>query len=166
MCLSIYHVGGSARRVPDCFQGGGEYLGDSYSQVTSHEEFPPLQLCLQYNEGKVGLGIHVARHVFDLFNLRLDAVVDSFEEPVGRPAALSRRVRGVQSPDQCMGKAFARHLCRCWTYSNSSGAERSATHRRVRACRSRVPEGMESVAGSTSRRMSSISIVAMRLGRV
>jgi hypothetical protein len=41
---------------------------------------------LQDDEGKVGLGIHVAGHVLNFFDLSLDAVVDPFEEAIGWPA--------------------------------------------------------------------------------
>lgn len=42
------------------------------------------------------------------------------------------------------------------TYARSSGADRSATHNRVRRWRSRVCSAMSAPAGSTSRRMSSM----------
>lgn len=49
---------------------------------------------------------------------------------------------------------------RLQTHSNSSGADRSATQARVKTCKSRVSKGIEDEVGSTSRRMSSISMAA------
>lgn len=44
------------------------------------------------------------------------------------------------------------------TNSSSSGADRSATQARVKACKSRVACGTAPCEGSTERRMSSISM--------
>jgi len=41
---------------------------------------------LDDNESKVGLGIHVPRHLLNLLDLLLDAVIDAIKETVGRPA--------------------------------------------------------------------------------
>lgn len=45
------------------------------------------------------------------------------------------------------------------TYLKSSGAERSATHRRVKDWRSLVSLGRSPTEGSTSRRISSMSMM-------
>lgn len=61
------------------------HLGYSGSQITSHDVFVPLQFGLNDDQGEVGLGVHIASHVLDLFDLGFDALVDVLEEPVGRP---------------------------------------------------------------------------------
>jgi len=120
-------------------------LGYARAQVTSDEIFVPLQLRLDHDEGEVGLGIHVPRHLFDLFDLLLYALRDALEDAVGRPAARNR-VRNL----------WPRMKTR--SYSKSSGADLSATQARVKAWRSRVSRGTASKLGSTSRRMSSMSM--------
>lgn len=64
-----------------------EYLGNPRAQVASHEIFESFELCLYDDEGKIGLWVHVARHLLDPLDLLLDAVVDALEETIGGPAA-------------------------------------------------------------------------------
>lgn len=56
------------------------------SEVASDQELVPLELGLDDDEGEVGLGVHVARHVLDLFDLGLYPPVDALEESSRRPA--------------------------------------------------------------------------------
>lgn len=60
--------------------------------------------------------------------------------------------------------SYFRSVSRAVAYSRSSGADLSAIQARVRAWRSRVSDGIECDAGSTSRKMSSMSMVVR--GRV
>jgi hypothetical protein len=108
------------------------------------------------DQGKVGLGIHVARHLLDLFDLALDSIIDALEKPVGRPP--------VNAPATTWSVFAPSHVvdsgARGSTYSSNSGADLSAIQERVRAWRSRVSSGTLCEAGSTSRRMSSMSMAA------
>lgn len=82
------HVGqpcaqGVGRQV---VQGMAVDLCEAGAQVAAHEVFVAFELGLDDNEGKIGLGVHVARELFDFFDLLLDGRVDALEEPVGWPA--------------------------------------------------------------------------------
>lgn len=55
------------------------YLGNPGSEITPDKELVPLQLGLDDDEGKVGLGIHVASHLLNLLNLGLDPRVNAID---------------------------------------------------------------------------------------
>jgi hypothetical protein len=61
------------------------HLCDPGSEEAAHEVLPPLELGLDDDEAKVGLGVHIARHLLDLFNLQPDAIVDALNEAILRP---------------------------------------------------------------------------------
>ena len=61
-------------------------LGDARAQVAAHQVAVALELGLDHDQGEVGLGVRVARHLLDLFDLVLDVVVDALEEAIGGPA--------------------------------------------------------------------------------
>lgn len=74
----------------DCKGGGGGRMEktdfcDSSSEVTSNEKFIPLKFSLNDDESKVGLWIHISRHLLNFFNLRLDTRVDAFKQTISRP---------------------------------------------------------------------------------
>jgi hypothetical protein len=54
-------------------------LRDPRAKVGSDEEFPALDFGLDYYEGEVCFGVHVAGHLFDFFDLGFDAVCDAFD---------------------------------------------------------------------------------------
>ena len=66
-------------------------LGNPGSQVAPHDELVALKLGLDDNQGKIGLGVHVARHLLDLLNLLLDTLIYALEEALRlrRPAGSS-----------------------------------------------------------------------------
>lgn len=66
----------------------GTDLSYAGAQVAPDEELEALELCLDDDEGEVGLWVHVSGHVLDLFDLALYAVVDALEEAVARPSGV------------------------------------------------------------------------------
>lgn len=56
------------------------------AQKTPHNVLVPLQFGLYDDEGEIGLWVHVASHLLDLLNLRLDALVHALEKTVGGPS--------------------------------------------------------------------------------
>lgn len=62
------------------------YLCNTGPEIAPHEKLVSFQLRLDDDEGKVGLGVHVARHLFHLFNLRLDASVYALKQAVRGPS--------------------------------------------------------------------------------
>lgn len=61
------------------------YLCNPCPQKRPNQILEPFQLGLDDNQGEIGLGIHVARHLLHSFYLLLDLVVDALEQPVGGP---------------------------------------------------------------------------------
>jgi len=49
------------------------------AEVGTDEEFPTLDFGLDYYEGEVCFGVHVAGHLFDFFDLGFYAVGDAFD---------------------------------------------------------------------------------------
>lgn len=72
--------------VDESVCNGMSYLGNSSSKIAAYEEFVSFELGLYDYQGEIGLGVHVARHVFDLFDLRLDSVIYALKQPVRWPA--------------------------------------------------------------------------------
>lgn len=62
------------------------YLCDTSTKEASDEELEALKLGLNDNESEVGLGVHVTRHVFDLFDLVLNAIIDALKQTTCRPS--------------------------------------------------------------------------------
>jgi hypothetical protein len=58
----------------------------SCPEIASHQKFVSFQLRLDDNESKVGLGVHVSRHIFNLFNLRFDLGIDPLKQAICRPS--------------------------------------------------------------------------------
>lgn len=133
------------------------HLCYSCAQVTADDVLVALQFGLDDNQGEVGLGVHVAGHVLDLLDLGLDTLVDALEDAIRGPPTRSKvseraRIKSLRVEKSQRGPGGGD------AHSKSSGAHRSATQTRVRVCRSRVSRGIASNVGSTSRRISSISI--------
>lgn len=63
-------------------QGVFVELCEPSAEVATDEVFPSLELGLDYDEGEVGFGVHVAGHFFDLFDLALDFFVYAVHEAV------------------------------------------------------------------------------------
>lgn len=63
-----------------------EYLGNPRAQVAPHKIFEPFEFGLYDYESKIGLWIHVARHLFDPLDLMLDPIIHALEEAIGGPA--------------------------------------------------------------------------------
>ena len=61
------------------------YLGHSCAKIASKEKLVPLQFSLDYDEGKVCFGVHVARHLLDGLYLLFDALVDALEQAIDGP---------------------------------------------------------------------------------
>ena len=61
-------------------------LGYSGSEVGADEEFPALDFGLDDDEAEVGLGVHVAGHLFDFGDLVLDEGGDAVYEAVFGPS--------------------------------------------------------------------------------
>ncbi len=144
-------------------QGTTEDMSDGSSRTTdlcnpspeipSDKIFPPLELRLNDYEAEVRFGVHVACHFLHFFNLLLDALIDALNQTVCWPS----KQPSVLPISYCSRK-------RSGAYSNNSGADRSATQARVKACKSRLPRGAASKSGSASRRMSSMSMFIIWLG--
>ena len=132
-------------------------LGDARAEIAAHEVLEALELGLDDDEGEVRLGVHVARHVLDLVDLALDAVVDALKEAMGRPAVV---VRDGFFHGSRGGGGGSNSSSSSSTYSRSSGDDRSAIQARVSCWRSSVSRGTACDAGSTSKRMSSMSMAA------
>jgi hypothetical protein len=64
---------------------GHPYLCYPCSKKATYNVLVPLELRLHYNEGKVGLGVHVAGHFLDLLDLRLYPIVDALKQAIFRP---------------------------------------------------------------------------------
>ena len=98
MCLSIWWVlvvsrgHGYTTMIVD-----GACLGDASAEVASNKILIALQFRLDDDEGKVGLGFHVSRHLFDLLDLLFYPVGDALEQAVRRPSR-GNRVRGLLMP--------------------------------------------------------------------
>ena len=72
--------------LPDTGRFSCSNLGNPRAQIASHQILVSLQLSLNYDQGKVCLGIHVARHLLDFLDLGLDPLVDALEQAVRRPS--------------------------------------------------------------------------------
>lgn len=64
------------------------------SEVTSDEELVPFKLSLNNDESKVGLGVHVTRHVLNLFDLSLDIGIYALKQPIRGPSRVGVRFDG------------------------------------------------------------------------
>ena len=87
-CIGELHLGetsteGVGREVMECM---AVYLGQTSAQVAAHQILEALELSLDDDEGEVGLGIHVARHLLDTLDLALDIIIDALKQAIRGPA--------------------------------------------------------------------------------
>lgn len=115
-------------------------LGYAGAEIGTDEEFPALDFGLDYDEGEVGFRVHVAGHLLDELDLRLDFGEGTVDEVVAGPAVrimVSHDIE-LEVAESSRGRNELRIVVN--THGKSSAAPRSFTQTLVRACRSASPE--------------------------
>lgn len=68
-----------------------QYLSYPLSNIASEDPSVTLQLVLDNDEGKIGLWVHVTRHLLNFLNLLLDLFMDTVDQ-IPRGITVGRRI--------------------------------------------------------------------------